>query len=274
MTDSYKTLECRISDFVAEVLMLGAGKGNALGPDLFREMPLLFAELDRDDKVRAVILGGSGNNFSFGMDLLGMFYQFGPLISGESMADTRTRLYEAIREMQKFCTCVAECRKPVIAAVQGWCIGGGLDLISACDIRLCSSDAKFSFREVKLAMVGDIGGLQRLPGIIGQGAARELALTGRDITADEAHHMRLVNHVYDSREALYEGARAMAQEIAENAPLVVAGIKHVMNYCADKSIEEGLNYVALWNSAFLQSLDLAEALSAFAEKRKPEYHGK
>src|SRR5262249_44339692 len=159
--------------------------------------------------------------------------------------------------------------KPVIAAVGGWCIGGGLDLIAACDIRLCSQDARFSLREVKVAIVADLGSLQRLPRIIGEGNTRELALTGKDIDANRALRINLVNEAQHTQEALLEADRPPPRETAHNPPLVVQGIKRVMNYCAGKSVAEGLEYVAVWNSAFLQSEDLGEAMRAFAERRPP-----
>jgi enoyl-CoA hydratase len=159
----------------------------------------------------------------------------------------------------------------VIAAVTGWCIGGGVDLIAACDVRIATRDARFSVREVKVAMVADLGSLQRLPRIIGEGHTRELALTGKNIDADRALRIGLVNDVYEDEPRLLEAARAMAKEIAENPSVVVQGVKQVMNASAGKTVEEGLKYVALWNAAFLQSQDLGEALAAFAERRPPKF---
>ena len=164
-----------------------------------------------------------------------------------------------------------ECRKPVIAAIDGWCIGGGLDLAAACDIRICSAQAKFSLREIRLAIVADIGSLQRLPPIIGQGHTRQLAFTGEDIDADRALAIGLVNDVHPDADALHAAAAAMAARIAANSPVTARGIKQVLDYCADKSVKDGLQYVAVWNAAFLQSKDLAEAISAFMERREPKF---
>jgi enoyl-CoA hydratase len=171
-------------------------------------------------------------------------------------------------------TRVQTCRKPVIAAVRGWCIGGGLDLIAACDIRLCSADARFSLREAKMAIVADIGSLQRLPPIIGEGYTRELAYTGKDIDAQRALRIGLVNEVHDSADELLAAARALAGEIAANAPLAVQGSKRVLNETQGKTVEEGLRYVALWNAAYLHTNDLSEAMRAFIEKRPPQFKGK
>ncbi|MBI4208917.1 MAG: crotonase/enoyl-CoA hydratase family protein [Deltaproteobacteria bacterium] len=270
---NYKSLRILKEDPIAEVVLTGPGKGNAMGPDFWKEMPELFSSLDRDERVRAVLLRGEGNNFSYGLDLLAMMEDLGPLLLGENLAGSRTRLLDKIGQMQQACQKVAQCRKPVIAAIQGWCIGGGLDLISACDARFCSSDARFSLREVQLAIVADLGSLQRLPRIIGEGRARELAFTGKEIDAEEALRIGLVNRVYKTSEELLEGARQCVCEIAKNPPIAVQGIKQVMNACDGKTVEEGLRYVATWNAAFLQSLDLAEAFAAFAEKRQPQFKG-
>ena len=273
MSENRRAISVDKNGAIAEVVLIGPGKGNAMGPDFWREMPELFAALDRDEETRVVLIRGDGANFSYGLDLATMMNEMGPHLAGQTLAAQRTRLLDLIGDMQKACALVAECRKPVIAAVAGWCIGGGLDLISACDIRLCSTDARFSLREVKVAMVADIGSIQRLPRIIGDGNTRELAFTGKDIDATRALGIGLVSAVYEGQDALLEAARMLAREIAANPALVVQGIKQVMNYCADKSTSDGLRYVAVWNAAFLQSNDLAEAMSAFVERRSPNFTG-
>ncbi len=269
-----EALEVKVEDGVAEVKLLGPGKGNAMGPELFRETPVVFKEIDRDPAVRAVVLYGSGDHFTYGLDLKKMMGDLGKYIMGPQMAGKRLDLLDLIRELQTAADEIERCRKPVIAAMHGWCIGGGLDLAAACDVRLCSSDTKFSLREVKIAIVADLGSLQRLPPIIGQGATRELAFTGKDIDAARAFKINLVNEVFPDREALMAGARAMAREIADNPPLTVQGIKQVMNYTSTKETSDGLRYVAAWNSAFLQSMDLNEAFAAFVERRPASFKGK
>ncbi|NNB91052.1 crotonase/enoyl-CoA hydratase family protein [Corallococcus exiguus] len=275
MDGTYKSLRIEKADGIAELVLTGPGKGNAMGPDFWREMPEALRALDADDDVRVLLVRGEGQNFTYGLDLMGMMESLGPLLTGESnLALERSRLLKLIGEMQQATEGMARCRKPVIAAVHGWCIGGGMDLIAACDFRYCSQEAKFSLREVKVGIVADLGALQRLPRIIGEGNTRELAYTGGDVDAARALRMGLVNEVFPSPEALLTEARATARRIADNPPLVVQGAKQVMEYCADKSIADGLRYVAVWNSAFLQSLDLTEAFSAFAERRPPKFQGR
>lgn len=274
MADEYKALGVKKQEGICEIALAGPGKGNAMGPDFWREMPELFDALDRDEQTRAIIIRGEGENFSYGLDLPAMMGDLGQHFGGQNLAAERARLLDLVGDMQKAFDKIAACRKPVIAAISGWCIGGGLDLIAACDIRLCSADARFSLREVKVAIVADLGSLQRLPHIIGEGHTRELAFTGKDIDAARALGMGLVGEIYETREGAIEAARGMAREIAANPPLVVQGIKQVMNRRAEKSIAEGLRYVAVWNSAFLQSEDLAEAMAAFRERRAPRFKGR
>ncbi|MBE2248233.1 MAG: crotonase/enoyl-CoA hydratase family protein [Myxococcus sp.] len=258
---------------VAHVTLAATGKANRMGPDYWAQMPTLFARLDADEAVRVVLLDGAGAHFSFGLDLASMAAELAPLLALDGGAKARHQLLGVIRRMQDANTAVARCRKPVIAAVSGWCIGGGVDLITACDVRLCSSDAIFSVREVKLAMVADVGTLARLPAIVGQGVARELAFTGDDVDAARALRLGLVNEVYPSKAELLVAAKAMAAHIAKNSPLVLSGIKEVMNAQSEAQARESLATVALWNAAFLPSKDLLEAMGAFLEKREPTFTG-
>jgi len=254
---------------VAELTLVGPGRGNAMGPDFWRELPEAMASLDADPEVRAVVIAGRGRSFSYGLDLMGMAGTLMPLLQGKQKAVGRRRLLTFIRRLQAAIDAVANARMPVVAALHGWCIGGGLDLASACDVRLASADARISLREAKVAIVADLGSLQRLPRIIGEGHTRELAYTGGDVNARDAERMGLVNRVYADKEALLVGARALGAAIAENPPVVVEGIKEVMNHGAN--VQAGLDHVAVWNAAFLQSDALDEALSAFLQGRKPKF---
>lgn len=268
-----ESLAVDVSEHVATVALLGPGKGNALGPDFWRECPGVFEELDANEDVRAIVLHGQGEHFCYGLDLKAMIADLGPHMSPNGLAKERTKLLDLVARLQRAADAIAVCRKPTIAAISGYCIGGGVDLVSACDIRLASQDAKLSVRETRVAMVADLGSLQRLPRIVGKGLARELAFTGDDVGADRALRIGLVNEVFADRAALLEGARALALRIAKNPPLVVQGVKQVMEYCEDKSVKDGERFVAVWNAAFLASGDLSEALSAFAERREPRFRG-
>ena len=270
------TVEAAPSPGVAVVQLVGPGRGNMMGLGFWAELPEVFAALDADPGVRAVVLSGAGAHFSVGLDVqevLGTWLaRLGP--GSPAQAAARTELLGLIRGLQDGITSVARCRKPVIAAVTGWCIGGGVDLISAADVRLASADAKFSVREARLAIVADVGSLQRLRGIIGEGQLRELALTGKDITAHRAEKIGLVNDVYADAQALMAAALEMAGQMASNSPLAVAGTKAVLNEDREEGVARGLRHVALWNSAFLHSEDLLEAVAALGERRQATFHGK
>ena len=274
MSEPYESLTVEVKDNVAQVTLIGPGKGNAMGPAFWEEMPVVFAELDADPEVRAIVLTGSGRNFSYGLDLMAMGDTLSSTMSGGGpSARPRMDFHAKLKRMQQSITAVADCRTPTIASVHGWCIGGGVDLISAVDIRYASADAKFSVREVKLSIVADVGSLARLPLILNDGHLRELALTGKDIDAARAEKIGLVNDVFADADASLAAAHATAAEIAANSPLVVHGIKDVLDEQRTADVAASLRYVAAWNSAFLPSKDLGEGISAMFGKRKPEFTG-
>lgn len=266
-----RSLHVTLDRGVAEVRLLGPSKGNAMGPDFWTELPRVFAELDADDDVRAVLLYGSGENFSYGLDLPGMGPVFRPLLQSRGTdARLRSEFRLRIKALQDAVSSVARCSKPVVAAVQGWCIGGGVDVITAADVRIAAPGARFSIREVRVGIVADLGSLQRLPGIIGAGATRQLALTGEDFDAARARELGLVTELADD---VVGRGRELCAQIAANPPLVVQGVKQVLNQGSEPAAQAGLDYVQVWNTAFLPSRDFAEASTAFAERRPAVFTG-
>lgn len=259
-----------IDGHIAEITMLGPGKGNAMGPAFWDELPIVCRDLDTNPEVRAVILRGSGENFSYGLDLQAMLPRWQGVLAEGASAGPRTEFLHEVRRLQDSVSAVANMHKPVIAAVEGWCIGGGVDLIAACDIRLSSIGAKFSIREVRLAIVADVGSLQRLSGIIGEGHLRELAYTGRDFDSAYADRINLVNRVCED---VHAEARALAEEIAVLPPLSVAGTKEALDLPRRQAIEDGLRHASIWSAAFLPSKDLTEAVTAFMQRRPAEFTG-
>lgn len=275
-------------------------RSNAINDEMFWELPQALRALDLDPDTRAVVLSGAGRNFCAGIDLAALTAitggPAGPEADGSSGPGSERRgsrpgdgpappaaavapcegrqrvsLLARIEIMQDAVSAIERCRKPVIAAVHGACVGGGVDIITACDIRYCASGALFSVKEVDLAITADLGTLQRLPGIIGQGAARELALTGRQVSAEEARSLGLVSAVFPTADALTAGAAAAAAAIAAKSPLAVVGTKAALNYGRDHAVGEGLHQVALWNSATLVSEDLREVARAQAARRPPHF---
>ena len=273
MGESYESVTVETKDHVAQVTLIGPGKGNAMGPAFWSELPEVFASLDADRDVRAIVLTGSGRNFSYGLDLPAMGGTLASVLTDGGSARARADFHTEVLRMQGAITAVADCRTPTIASVHGWCIGGGVDLISAVDIRYASADAKFSVREVKLAMVDDVGSLARLPLILSDGHLRELALTGKDIDSARAEKIGLVNDVFADADATLQAAHATAAEIAANPPLTVRGVKDVLDQQRISAVSASLRYVAAWNAAFLPSKDLTEGISATFAKRPPQFTG-
>lgn len=278
MTTSSEVLTIERRDRVATLWLDNPKKRNAMGAAFWHDLPMAMGELGDDSEVRAIVLAGRGPMFSAGIDL--EFLAGGAGTAGQpgeapapSAAARAARAYRGLKRLQGAITSVADCPKPVIAAVHGWCIGAGVDLITACDIRLASADARFSVRETRLAIVADVGTLQRLPRIVGPGHAAELALTAKDIAAERALAIGLVSEVCVDHGAVVAAAQGMAAEIAALSPLAVEGTKAILRHAQDHTVADSLDYVALWNTAFAGSNDLQEAMTAFLEKRPPDYTG-
>lgn len=273
MLGNYEAFEVETAAHVATVWMNNPSRRNAMGPAFWQELPAVMGTLDGTADVRAVVLAARGPHFTVGLDLKAMAHVLLGTAGGSGVAG-RLRLLEQIKEFQRAIDRVAHCRKPVIAAINGYCLGGGIDLITACDIRVAAADAVFSVRETRIAIVADVGTLQRLPAIIGKGHVAEMVYSGADVSAQRAKEIHLVNDVYADHAATVLAAQALAARIAENSPLAVSGAKQVMAFCERRSVEDGLEYVALWNAAFIESADLTEAMQAFTEKRKAMFTGK
>jgi len=270
---NYKVIAIEKKGHVAWLWLNNPDKLNVMGKPFWTDFPLAVRELADDPEVWVVVVAAKGRAFSAGLDLKTMGGSIG-MDGSDGMLGGRDKLLTEIMHLQEAFTLIEESPKPFIAAVHGFCIGGGLDLMAACDIRLASADTVISLREARMAIVADLGSLQRLPAIIGKGQLRELAFTGKDIDAARAKEIRLLNEVYPDQNALYAAAEKLANEIAGNSPLVVQGIKRVLNYGEGKSVKDALRFVATWNSSFLLSEDLMEAFQAFAQKRPPEFKGR
>ncbi|PJZ45959.1 crotonase/enoyl-CoA hydratase family protein [Leptospira brenneri] len=246
-------------------------KRNAMNWPFWRDLPDMIDQINADPQIHCFVIAAKGKSFSTGLDLEEFFQEFKHVFQGE-FADGREKLYQLITTMQKGINAIYNSKKPSIALVQKHCIGGGLDLVSACDIRYASKDASFSLRESKVAIVADMGSLQRLPHLIGNAHTRELALTGKDITAEEALQMGLVTKVTEDFESLFQAGMKVAEEIAENPTIVIRGVKQVLNHGIGKTIEEGLDYVAVWNASMLDSKDFRSAIGGFMERKRPVFN--
>lgn len=267
--NEYKAFRVELADKVAQVVIDRPEKINAMNADFWAEIIDVFRWVDDTDEVRVVVLSGAGPHFSSGIDLQ-LLAQVGAQL-GKDVGRNAERLRRKILSLQASFNAVDHCRKPVIAAIQGYCLGGAIDLISACDMRYCSADARFSIKEIDMGMAADVGTLQRLPRIIGDGMMRELAYTGRTLDGAEAQAIGLVNRVYENPEALMEGVNELARQIAEKSPLAIRGTKEMIRYMRDHRVDDGLEYIATWNAAMLQAADLRVAVAAHMARQKPDF---
>lgn len=255
---------------IATVTLDRPSRANALDAALWRSLADVFAEIDDDPSIRVVVLTGAGRHFCAGIDLT-MLEEVVDLGRGDCSGRSAEAVHDWVRRLQQSISAVEDCRKPVIAAVAGSCIGAGLDLIAACDLRIATSDARFCLKEVDYGIVADLGVLQRLPRIVGDGVTREMALTARTVGATEALARHLVTHIVDDRDALAACALALAETIASKSPLAIRGTKRALNYARDHTVTDGLAQVATWNSGTLLSADLTESLAARQAARPTTY---
>ena len=265
------SLKIKIDSAVAEIELNRPDKANALDEELWFALGDCFRELDENEAVRVVILSGAGSNFTAGIDLKFLQSVGQEVEHFDCEGRKREYLRRKIIKLQAAFTQIEECRKPVLAAIHGGCIGGGIDLISACDLRYSTSDAVFQIKEIDLGLTADVGTLQRLPKLIPQGIVRELAYTGRKFSGEEAREFGLVNSCYADQKSMICAVRKIAEQISDKAPLAIRGVKEMLLHSRDNSVADGLNYVATWNSAMLLSADLEESVMAMLQNRSAEY---
>lgn len=245
---------------VAELAMNRPDKANGMNPAFWDDLPVLVEALDRDTSVRAIVLTGRGRHFTGGMDLDSFNGIMGILQTEPGRAAYALR--RKILRLQDSLTALERTRLPVIAAIHGACIGGGIDMITACDIRIASRDAYFSIEEINIGMAADVGTLQRMPKLIAPAIVAELALTGRRFTAEEALGWGLLSAVHDDAEAVRAAGLEMGRQIAAKSPLAIAGIKRSLTYARDHDVADGLEQIATWNGGMLRPEDLMGALKA------------
>ena len=245
-------------------------KANALNEVLWFEIEKLAQWVDQTPEIRVLILSGQGKHFCSGIDLslaMSLIQSVKDLPEGHK----QEYLFQKVQKLQQAFTSLETCRKPVIAAIHGGCIGGGVDLITACDMRYASNDAVFCVKEIDLAIVADVGTLQRLPRLIGSGRTRELAFSGRNIDALEAQNIGLINTLYNTQEEMMNAVEKLATTIALKSPLTIRGIKQNLNYSREHSIEDGLRYVAAWNASMLLSEDIQIAMKSIMTRSTADF---
>ena len=265
-------LKVTIENHIAQVSFNRPEKANSLHMPAWNEMKSVFEDLGENPEARVIVLTGEGKHFCAGIDLETLMdMQKYNSISCPGRRSEKLRKF--ILEFQDTITALEKCRKPVLAAIQNACVGGGVDIISACDMRYCTDAAYFAIKEIDLGLVADIGTLQRLPNILNPGIVSELAYTGRKVFGEEAAKIGLVNQTFSTQEAMMNRVMELAKMIASKSPLVVRGTKEMLLYKRDHSVEESLNYMATWNAAMLMSEDLMEAFQASVQKRAAVFNG-
>jgi enoyl-CoA hydratase len=267
----YDCFEITHDDKVAHVSLSRPDELNTMTPAFWRDLPAIIGELSGRGDVRAIVLSSTGKHFSAGMDL-SVFSGGGLAGAGEAeVGRQRANLRANVLHLQETFTCLERARMPVLAAIQGGCIGGAVDMVTACDMRYATTDAFFCIQEINIGMTADVGTLQRLPKIIPDGIARELAYTGDRMSAERAHEVGLVNEVFGTQDEMIAATLSVARRIASQSPLAVWGTKEMLTYSRDHNVADSLDHIATWQTGMFQPADMTEAFSAKAEKRDPIY---
>src|SRR3954469_17405276 len=272
---TYECFDVETTDRVAHLRMIRPERSNSMIASFWRDLPVIVDGLSASGKVRALVLSAEGRHFCSGMDLE-VFAGNETLGNEGTEANAhRSRRNEAFRTMamrlQDSFTALERARMPVLCAIQGACVGGGIDMVSAADLRYADETAFFCIAEINSGRTADVGTLQRMPNLVPEGIVRELAYTGRRWTPAEARAAGFVNAVSPAQHALVDGVLATAAEIAEKPPIAVWGTKQTMHYTRDHSVADGLEYIANWNAAMFDTADMGEAFRAQAEGRRAEF---
>ncbi len=275
---SYQCFEVSIDRKIAHIVLSRPEKRNSMIAEFWDELPEIVREIDAGAKARVIVISSQGPHFTSGLDVSA----FGDgsvtgATNGDPGAQKRAqvqrgaRFYDTVTRMQRSFSALEQCRVPVLAAIQGGCIGGGVDLTTACDLRYATADAFFTIFETNIGMTADVGTFPRIVKLIPEGIARELAYTGRRMQAAEAQAVGLVNRIYPDQATMLEGVMGIASEIAAKAPLAIYGCKRMIQYSRDHSTEDALDYIGIWNASMLQRDEIVEAMTANAQKRPGEF---
>ena len=270
----YKCFQISVTNHVASLVLSRPDELNTMSRDFWVELGDVLEEINRNSDIRVVVMSSTGKHFCAGMDLNAFANGVDNIPDDKKPDDARIgeAVYRVAKELQEYISTLEKIRVPVIAAIQGGCVGGAVDLVTACDIRLASSDAFFCIQEINIGMAADVGTLQRLPKIIPDSKMREMAYTGRRMYAEEAKDTGLVSDTFESQEKLLDAANKLANEIASKSPVAIYGLKAVMNYSRDHTVSESLEYNALWSGAMLSQKDMTEAMTDNMEKREASFN--
>ena len=270
---TYTCFDVETKDDIAHIRMIRPDKANSMIPEFWDELPQIVNQLSEGNDARAIVLSAEGRHFCSGMDL--SVFADNNDVSVQSNAKHISRQRASFRttalQLQRTFSCLEESRLPVLSAIQGACIGGGIDMVSATDLRYATKDAFFSIHEINIGMTADVGTLQRMPKLVPEGVVRELAYTGRNMSASEAKERGFVNEIYEDQDAMDDAVLEIAKEIASKSPMAIWGTKQTLNYGRDHSVADGLEYIATWNAAMFDPDDMAEAFMAQTENREADF---
>ncbi|OEY65649.1 crotonase/enoyl-CoA hydratase family protein [Marinobacter sp. X15-166B] len=267
---SYQSFSVAVENRVAHLRFDRPESLNTMTQAFWRELPHCVRDIEANTDARVMVISSTGKHFSAGMDL-GVFTNPASVPMAGEPGRMAENLRRVVLQLQATLSSLEEVRLPVLAAIQGGCIGGALDLVCAADSRYCSADAYFTIKETELGMTADVGTLQRMPKLMPEGIVRELAYTGRQLSAQEAQALGFVNQVYETPEALLDGVMAIAAQIAANSPLAVSGCKEMLNYSRDHSVADSLKYMATWQAGMFRPTDMMNTLQAKARQEQAEY---
>ena len=272
---NYSCFDVSIANDVAHIVLNRPDKRNSMIHEFWDELPTIVQSIDQNSTARVIVLSSTGPHFTSGLDtsIFGSSVESSdnPENVEKSKRQRSAKHYDTIKHMQKSFTCLEQCRIPVIAAIQGGAIGGGVDLVTACDLRYMTEDGFLSIYEINIGMTADVGTFPRITHLLPEGIVKELAYTGRRISAQEAKQHGLVNEIYTDHEAMLEATMGIALQIATKAPLAVYGSKKIINYSRDHSTADSLDYISLWNASMLQPDEISEAFAAAQEEREGDF---
>lgn len=270
---TYTCFDVETKDDIAHIRMIRPDKANSMIPEFWDELPQIVNQLSEGNDARAIVLSAEGRHFCSGMDL--SVFADNNDVSVQSNSKHISRQRASFRttalQLQRTFSCLEESRLPVLSAIQGACIGGGIDMVSATDLRYATKDAFFCIQEINIGMTADVGTLQRMPKLVPEGVVRELAYTGRNMSASEAKERGFVNEIYEDQDAMDDAVLEIAKEIASKSPMAIWGTKQTLNYGRDHSVADGLEYIATWNAAMFDPDDMAEAFMAQTENREADF---
>ena len=268
---TYTCFDVSIENKIAHLVMKRPEKRNSMIREFWSELPEIVRKIDDEASARVIVISSTGPHFTGGIDLMMLANELNDDGGNEARMQKAARFLSLVSELQDSFTALEQCRIPVIAAIQGGCIGGGVDLATACDLRYATDDAYFTIQEINIGMTADVGTFPRIVKLIPEGVVRELAYTGRKLTASEAHQHGLVNQVFADQEQMLVGVMEIAKEIASKAPNAIMGSKKIITHARDHSTADTLDYIGVWNMAMLHPEEIMESMAAKQQKRAPKF---